>query len=133
MNLNNTCFATGRLTTDVTFNENSDGSKKLRFTLAVEDNYSGRDGQKGQQFLPFEKYIGAGKSAGIFGTFQKGEMVTVGYHVENNNYTDKNGVAQYKLVLVLDEGTHRESKTAVERRAADAAAAAAAMETMDAE
>lgn len=143
MNTNNYAIAVGRLTgsqnegEDVKVFENKDGSRKVRFNLAVQNNYKGKDGKKASQFLPFEALISAKKFAesglGVFARIHKGDKITVLYDIRNNNYKDKDGNDVYGLTLFVEQINLEESKTVVDNRLAARAAANGAAAEVPAE
>lgn len=125
MNTNNYVMNTGRLTDDIKIFDNADGSKKIRFTLAVTNNYKDKNGNRGSQFIPLEAFIGADKDLGVYSKMNKGDLVTVQSTIKNNNYTDKNGQNVYGIVLQVEQVTLLESKQITENRKAARAAATA--------
>lgn len=122
INPSNFAVTIGRLTDDVKVFENSDGSKKIRFTVAASDNYKGKDGQRGSQFIPLEAFIGAGKDLGVYGRMHKGDQVEIMSSIRNNNYTDKAGNPVYGLSIFVEQVNLLESKTVTDARAAANAA-----------
>ena len=89
-NLNNYGVATGRLTADPFVYQNTDGSQKVRITLATNDNYKNADGKRSTQFLPFEAFIPADRNPGVCTMIHSGDKISIAYTVKNNNYRDKN-------------------------------------------
>lgn len=128
MNLRNEFKLIGRLTDDPVVFENTDGSKKVRLTLAVKDNFSSKDGQKGSQFLPCEGFISADAAAknglGLYDKMHKGDMVAVSGQIQNNNWTGKDGTPHYELVLHIETREMLESKAVTEQRQVNRAVAA---------
>ena len=127
MNLRNNFSIIGRLAKDPTVVNNSDGSVKVRFTLAAQDNYaSGDDKQFGTQFLPVEVFISKGiaasKGLGVYGALKKGDLIAASGHIQNDNYTDRNGVQHYELALRIEDAHIMESKAARDARNASRAA-----------
>lgn len=128
MNFRNHFQAAGRLTQDPAVFDNKDGSKKVRFTLAVKDNYTGKDGERDSQFLPVEAFVTADAAAkngiGVYGSMHKGDFVAVTGQIKNNNY-EKDGVQHYDLVLSIETRDLLEPKSVTDQRAIDRAMAAA--------
>ena len=121
-NLNNYGVATGRLTADPFVYHNTDGSQKVRITLATNDNYKNADGKRGTQFLPFEAFIPAERNLGVFGMIHTGDKISVAYTVKNNNYRDKTTNEMiYGIILQIEKINLEESKaTTAARQAAKA-------------
>ena len=121
-NLNNYGVATGRLTADPFVYQNTDGSQKVRITLAASDNYKNADGKRSTQFLPFEAFIPAERNLGVFGMIHSGDKISIAYTVKNNNYRDKNTNEMiYGIILQIEKISLEESKaTTAARQAAKA-------------
>lgn len=119
LNLNNYGIVTGRLTTDPFIYQNNDGSRKIRITLAVNDNYKNTDGKRSTQFLPLEAFIPVDRKLGVFDMIHAGDKISAAYTVKNNNYTDKNtNKMVYGLVLQIERISFEESKTTTTARQA---------------
>lgn len=127
-NIRNIGIAEGRLTKDPVVFNNSDGSKKVMVTVAVQDNYKNSGtGERGTQFINLEAFI-SNKSQGLgaFDYMHKGDLVGFEYTVRSNNYTDKDGVAHYGQVLFIQSTDLKETKKSQAARATSSPAAAAA-------
>lgn len=136
LNLDNVGFAEGRCSHDPTVFDNKDGSKKVRITLALADNYKGRDGQRGTQYIPMEAFISADRFAsnglGVYDNIKSGDKVKVEYSLRNNNYTDKDtGKPVYGIVAVIDSIKMQEPKTVTDARHAAKAAEAVVEEAAE--
>lgn len=119
LNLNNYGIVTGRLTTDPFIYQNNDGSRKIRITLAVSDNYKNTDGKRSTQFLPLEAFIPVDRKLGVFDMIHAGDKISAAYTVKNNNYTDKStNKMVYGLVLQIERISFEESKTTTTARQA---------------
>ena len=119
LNLNNYVIVTGRLTTDPFIYQNNDGSRKIRITLAVSNNYKNPDGKRSTQFLPLEAFIPVDRKLGVFDMVHAGDKISAAYTVKNNNYTDKNTNKMiYGLVLQIERISFEESKTTTTARQA---------------
>lgn len=121
-NLNNYGVATGRLTADPFVYHNTDGSQKVRITLATNDNYKNADGKRSTQFLPFEAFIPADRNPGVYNMIHSGDKISIAYTVKNNNYRDKNTNEMiYGIILQIEKISLEESKaTTTARQAAKA-------------
>lgn len=130
MNLNNSVRLCGRMTSNPAVFTNKDGSRKIKFKLAVEDDFTDREGNRGKQFPPCEAFIPASRPTnGIYDTFHEGDLADLSGKLEINSYDDKNGVHQERMVVVVDTIMHRESKSVTEKRYQDKLAATAAAAT----
>lgn len=132
MNVRNNFQAIGRLTADPKVFDNADGSKKVRFTVAVKDNYQSKDpeGKMGynSQFLPVEVFLSADRVAksglGVYANVHQGDLVAITGQVENNNFTDKTGAERYELVLHIETCDLMEPRSVTDARAVNRAVAA---------
>ena len=130
MNVNNNFQLTGRLTQDPKVFDNADGSRKVRFTLAVKDNFQSKqaDGTmvRGSQFIPVEVFRSAEQvqksGLGVYGLAHKGDLVTVTGQMQNNNYTGSDGVEHYEVVNRVENVELMESKSVTDARREDRAA-----------
>lgn len=129
MNLRNYGIATGRLTRDPQVFDNKDGSRKVLFTLAAQDNFRDRKDVRNSQFLPFEAFISKDSftknGLGVYALMHKGDKVTIQYTVKTPSF-EKDGQTQYKVALVPENVDLLESKATTEARQAQNAAAAEA-------
>ena len=122
MNLNNYGVLTGRLAKDVFVFDNKDGSRKVKLTLAVQNNYRNAEGIHEAQFIPVEAFIPSGKTLGAYDYMHKGDKITVQYVVKATHYTDVSSNEIYAVVLQienvrLDETrTNTETKTTTQKR-----------------
>lgn len=123
MNMNNYGTVEGRLTRDPKILENKDGSRKVKFTVAAQDNFKGPDGKRGTQFVNLDGFIRADKQGnGVYDSMHEGDLVKVHYTVKTNNYVDKDGNQVFGMVLQVQEIQLGESKNVTEKRAAQKAA-----------
>lgn len=118
-NIRNYGIVTGRLTKDPAVYNNNDGSRKIRFTVAAQNQFTDGDGNRGSQFIPLEAFISARQQGnGPYDYLDCGDLVSCSYTVQNNNYKDRNGEMVYGLVLLVDSIALLESKTSKEARLA---------------
>ena len=121
MNSNNFGLARGRLTRNPLVFTNKDGSRKVKFTLALQDNYVGKDGMRGSQFVSFDGFVQADKQDnGVYDLLHQGDLVTVHYTVRSSNYKDKNDATVYSQVLFVQGIQFEESKHAAGSHTANA-------------
>lgn len=118
-NIRNFGIAEGRLTKDPAVFTNSDDSKKVMVTVAVQDNYKSKTtGERNTQFINLEAFISnKSKGLGAFDYMHKGDLVGFEYTIRSNNYTSKNGVAHYDQVLFIQSTDLKETKKAQAARA----------------
>ena len=113
----NTLILTGRIAREPAFFKNSDGSQKVKVTLAVQDNFkSGPDKTRKTQFLPMEQFLSAAMGQGAWANVTTGSLIQVLAHVESNNY-EKDGKTVYGGInIVVDSVNYLETKAKTEAR-----------------
>ena len=120
MNLRNNFQLIGRLTQDPQVFDNADGSKKVRLILAAKDNFVSKDGNYGSQFIPCEGFVTkenvAKTGIGVYANMHKGDMIGVTGQIQNNNYTDKDGVEHFELSLHIETRDLLEPKSVTDAR-----------------
>lgn len=99
----------GRLTADPELAQTQSGISVCRFTVAVNRQYA--DKQTGERQADFIS-VTAWRNTAEFVTkyFHKGSMIIVEGSLRNNDYTDKNGVKHYSMVVLADNVAFGESK-----------------------
>lgn len=123
-NIRNYGIATGRLTRGLTIHNNKDGSRKILFTVAAQDNYVDKEGNRNSQFIPLEAFIAASqKTNGVYDYLDCGDLISASYSIRNNTYKNKDGETIYGQVLLVDDIALLESKASKEARQAAKAAA----------
>jgi single-stranded DNA-binding protein len=117
----------GRLAQDIKTFANTDGSRKLLITVAVEDNFKSGSEQKAQtSFVQVETFVGAGKTAGGWDRVHKGDQIAVQFHIDAKPYVNGQGETVYPQKLIVDGfPTFLEPKSVTEKRAAEHAIKAA--------
>ena len=118
MNMNNYAVLSGRLTSDVAIFANKNGSAKVKFSLAIENNYKNADGTVTTQFIPVEAYVKDGSKLGPYALIHKGDKVRVQCELRTNNYVDRAGQQVYSTVMLVESIQFEESKTVTEQRLA---------------
>jgi single-stranded DNA-binding protein len=128
MNMRNFAIAEGRLTRDPAIFANSDGSKKVMFTIAARRNFKNADGKNDSDFIQLEAFVSADKQTnGVYDLMHKGDLVGVHYTVRSSTYTDKDsGETKYAQTLLVQEVDLKESKATTDARAQATAVAAPA-------
>lgn len=121
-NLHNHGLLKGRLTSDPSVFDNKDGSKKVKFTLAVARAYKNADGTRTSDFIPVEAFVSKDSNAmNIYNNIKKGDLISVAIEMRSNVYTDKQGKNVYDVFNLITAVQFEESKASVDRRRAAAA------------
>lgn len=105
----------GRLTRDPDFKQTQSGIAICNFSVAVERKF--KDSKTGERLTDFlECTAFRGTAEFISRYFSKGNMVLVEGNIQNNNYTDNNGVKHYSNNIMVENvsfcGGKNESGTA---------------------
>lgn len=94
----NSCTFFGRLVRDVELRYSQSNVAVGRFTLAVNRAY-----QKGDVKADFLNMVAFGKTAEtISNYFHQGSRIVVHCHVQNDNYTNKEGNKVYQTNFIVD-------------------------------
>lgn len=90
----------GRLTKDPEIRTTQTGITMCRFSIAVERRFSGNNGEKQTDFFD----VTAWRQTADFVSkwFSKGKMILVEGSLQNNNYTDNNGVKHYSTAIIAE-------------------------------
>lgn len=118
INTLNLVMVTGKMVSDVKIYDNADGSKRVYFKVAVDDNFTNAKGIKSVQFIPFETFIASGRGLGVYELIHQGDLVQVTASVRNNNYKDAQGAAVYGISFMVEGVSVLESKAIREGRKA---------------
>lgn len=93
----------GRLTKDPEIRTTQTGIQMCRFSIAVERRYSGNNGEKQTDF--FDVTAWRQTADFVCKYFSKGKMILVEGNLQNNNYTDNNGVKHYSTAIIAENVT----------------------------
>lgn len=108
----NLCIHIGRLSRDPEVRYGQSGNAMASFSLAVDRKFK-REGQATADFLNFKAF---GKTAEFLEKYcHKGTKLVVQSHLQNDNYTNKEGVKVYRDSLMVDKVEFAESKAASEK------------------
>lgn len=89
----------GRLTADPETRQTQTGMQVVKFTVAI-DRIPDRNGEKKADFISCTAFS---KTAEIVSRyFSKGKMIAVEGNLQNNNYTDQNGVKHYGMQILVN-------------------------------
>lgn len=123
INTRNHGIALGRLAADPRFFDNSDGSRTVRFTVLVDQDFTDRNGERGTDAVPVERFIPADRDNGVFDMIHKGDLVEVAYRVTTDSYVDRAGERHFATKLIVSDVQMLESrKTTTDRLAKRVAA-----------
>ena len=98
----------GRLTKDPESKVFDSGSEVCTFTLAVDRNFKGQDGEKATDFIPIVAWR---KTAELCGKYlEKGRQTAVSGRIQTRSYKAKDGTMRYVTEVVAEEVTFLGSK-----------------------
>ena len=97
----NKVFLIGNLTRDPELTETSSGISICRFSLAVNRNYSGPDGERKTDFFNVTAWRGLGETVAKFA--KKGNKVSVVGSIEIRNYEDSTGAMRTAVDVVAQD------------------------------
>ena len=99
----------GRLTRDPELRRTGSGTPVSSFTLAVDRDYSGKDGnEKETDFIDCVAWRQTGEFVSKY--FTKGRMAVVSGRLQNRNWTDKDGNKRRSAEVVADNVYFGDSK-----------------------
>ena len=89
----------GRLVRDPELNQTNSGIAVCKFTVAVNRPYQ-KDKEQKADFINVTAWRGTAEFVSKY--FNKGKMIIVEGKLQNNDYTDKDGVKHYSMQVVAD-------------------------------
>ena len=104
----NKVFIMGRLTSDPELRRTQSGTAVAGFSLAVDRNFKGQDGEKGTDFINCTAWRNTAEFVSKY--FGKGRMAVVEGRLEVQNYKDKNGENRTSTRVVVDNIYFGDSK-----------------------
>ena len=122
INTRNAGTAIGRLASDPRFFDNKDGSRTVRFTVLVDQDYVNANGERGTDAVPVERFIPADRGNGVFDMAHQGDLVQVSYRATTDSYVDRNGERRYVTKLIVTDVQLLESRKVTTARLAKRAA-----------
>ena len=122
INTRNAGTAIGRLASDPRFFDNKDGSRTVRFTVLVDQDYVNANGERGTDPVPVERFIPADRGNGVFDMTHQGDLVQVSYRATTDSYVDRNGERRYVTKLIVTDVQLLESRKVTTARLAKRAA-----------
>ena len=105
----NQVIMSGRLATDVTCRETTNGTKVANYRIAVEKSYK-KDGRPTADFFNCVTYANNAEFAGKY--LKKGMKIIINGELQNDNYQDKDGNMQYRDAILVRNHEFCESKSA---------------------
>ena len=90
----------GRLTRDPELRTTQSGVTMCRFSIAVDRNFAKQGEERQTDF--FDITVWRQQADFVCKYFSKGRMIHVEGRLQNDNYTDQNGVKQYRTSIVAD-------------------------------
>lgn len=106
----------GRLTKDPEIRTSGTGKKFARFSLAVDRQYK-REGQPDADFFNVSE-LNEARAGFVEKYLHKGTKVVISGSIQNNNWTDQQGVQHYGVEILEDSVEFAESKKAADNNAA---------------
>ena len=90
----------GRLTKDPELRTTQSGITMCRFSIAVDRSFAKQGEERQTDF--FDITVWRQQAEFVCKYFTKGRMIHVEGRLQNDNYTDQNGVKQYRTAIVAD-------------------------------
>lgn len=104
----NKAFLIGRLTRDPELRYSSSNTAIVNFSIAVDRQYTNRDGQRETDFIRIVAYNKQAENIKKFVT--KGSLVAVDGRIQTGSYDDKDGKRVYTTDIVADRVQFLDSK-----------------------
>ena len=104
----NKIFIMGRLTRDPELRTTNSGTSVASFSLAVDRNYKGADGEKETDFIDCVAWRSTAEFAGKY--FTKGRMAVVEGRLQIRPWTDKEGNNRRSAEVIVDNMYFGDSK-----------------------
>ena len=98
----------GRLVRDPELNQTTNGIAVCKFTVAVNRPYQ-KDKERQADFINVTAWRGTAEFVSKY--FSKGSVIIVEGKLQNNYYTDKDGVTHYSMVVQADNVNFGGSKS----------------------
>jgi single-strand DNA-binding protein len=93
----------GRLTRDPELRTTQSGIQMCRFSIAVDRQFAKQGEEKQADF--FDVTVWRNTAEFVSKYFSKGRMIHLEGRLQNNNYTDQNGVKHYAMAIIADHVT----------------------------
>lgn len=122
INPKNFGVAIGRLASDPRLFNNRDGSRTVRFTVLVDQDFVNAGGERGTDAVSVERFIPNDRGNGVFDMIHQGDLVEVSYRVTTDSYVDRNDERRYVTKLIVSDVQMLESRKVTTERLAKRAA-----------
>lgn len=122
INPKNFGVAIGRLASDPRFFSNRDGSRTVRFTVLVDQDFVNAGGERGTDAVSVERFIPNDRGNGVFDMIHQGDLVEVSYRITTDSYVDRNDERRYVTKLIVSDIQMLESRKVTTERLAKRAA-----------
>lgn len=99
----------GRLTRDPELRTTQSGIQMCRFSVAVDRQYTKQGEERQADF--FDVTVWRSTAEFVCRYFTKGKMIHIEGRLQNNNYTDQNGVKHYATTIIADSVSFCGDKT----------------------
>lgn len=115
-NPRNNATVIGRLTRDPKVFPNKDGSKKVSFTVAADQNFTNAQGERGTDYVPVEAFVRASTNGtGPFANIHEGDLVALNIRLRQDRYM-KNGEEKFELKAIVEDITFLEPRSVTQNR-----------------
>ena len=104
----NKIFVMGRLTADPELRRTQSGTPVASFTVAVDRDFKGQNGDKETDFIPVVAWRQIGEFVSRY--FTKGRMAVVEGRLQNRSWTDRDGNKRTTSEIVADQVYFGDSK-----------------------
>lgn len=98
----------GRITENPELKITASGIPSCRFNIAVDRKFKDKDGERKADFISCTAWRQTAEF--ICKYFNKGSMMLIDGTLQNNDYTDKDGIKHYGYVVVVENVEFCESK-----------------------
>lgn len=105
----NKVIITGRLTTKPELRQTSGNIPFTRFTVASQRTFTSSNGEREADFI--NVVVWRKQAENVCNFLNKGSLVLVEGRLQNNNYTNKEGVMQYTVEVTVDNVEFLETKS----------------------
>ena len=96
----NVCIIMGRLTRDPELRRTGNGTAVSSITLAVDRDFTGKDGQKETDFIDVVTWRSTAEFVNKY--FKKGSMAVVSGRLQIRNWTDKDGTKRRNAEVLAE-------------------------------
>ena len=99
----------GRLTKDIEMRQTPNGVSLVRFSIAVNRRFAGKDAQQQADFINCVAWRQTGEFIARY--FQKGSMIAVVGSIQSRSWDGNDGKKQYATEVIVDEAYFTGSKS----------------------